>query len=159
MKYFEGCKTIEDVKKAFKEYARKLHPDNGGDAEAFKTMMQEYEIAFNRCKNTHYNAAGETYEKETTETPEQFAEIINRIIHMAGVKIEIIGSWVWLSGNTMVYKEDIKAAGFWWSQSKKAWYYTGGEGHSKRRGRYSMKQLRNKWGTVEVDTEEQRKIS
>lgn len=161
MKYFENCRTIEDVKKTFKELARRLHPDNGGDAEAFKAMMQEYEKAFNRLKNTHYNSQGETYDKETetTETPEQFAEIINKVIFMDDVKIEIIGSWVWLSGSTMVYKDEIKAAGFWWSKSKKAWYYTGEKEHSKRRGRYSMNKLREKWGSVEVEKEEQKRLA
>lgn len=160
-KYFNGCTTIEDVKRVFKELAKALHPDNGGDAEAFKAMMQEYQAAFNRLKNTHTNAAGETYtsEKETTETPEQFAEIINKIIFMDGVKIEIIGSWVWLSGNTMIYKDEIKAVGFWWSKSKKAWYYTGEKEHHKRRGHYSMSGLRDKWGSVEVEREEQKRLA
>lgn len=161
MKYFNGCKTIEDVKKVFKEYARKLHPDNGGDEEAFKIMMQEYNEAFKRLKNVHANMNGETYEseKESQETPEQFAKIINKLIFMQGVKIEIIGSWIWLSGNTMTYKDDIKAAGFWWSKSKKAWYYTGETDHKKRRGHYSMNGLRERWGSVEVEKGSQKAIS
>ena len=158
MKYFNDCKTIEDVKKAFKEHAKRLHPDSGGDAEEFKRMMQEYEAAFNRCKNVHASASGETYEKETKETPEQFAEIINKVIFFDGVKVEIIGSWVWLSGNTMLYKDEIKAAGFWWSKSKRAWYYSG-DGHRMRRGHYSLNALRDKWGSVEVEKTKQEKIT
>ena len=153
--FFSDCRTIEDVKRTFKELCKKLHPDNGGDAEQFKAMMQEYEIAFNRCKNFHTSASGETYEKETAETAAQFADIINKVIHFTGVDIERIGSWVWLSGNTMIYKEEIKAAGFIWSRSKRAWYYTGEENHKKRRGHYSMEQLRSRFGTVKVDSEEQ----
>lgn len=159
MDYFKGCKTIEDVKSAFKEYAKRLHPDCGGDAEQFKNMMQDYSKAFERLKRVHVNASGETYEKETTETPEQFADIIEKIIHFDGVKIEIIGSWIWLSRSTMLYKDDIKAAGFWWSKSKKAWYYSGDDHHGRRRGHYSMSGLRQKWGTMEVETEEQRKLA
>lgn len=96
MKYFKDCRTIEEVKQAFKDLVKRLHPDNGGNEEEFKTMMQDYNTAFNLYKNIHTNAAGETYESErkTTETPEQFAEIINKVIFMEGVKIEIIGSWV-----------------------------------------------------------------
>lgn len=149
--YFKDCKTAEDVKQLFKELAKKLHPDCGGDAEAFKAMMQDYNKAFERLKNIHTTAAGETYEKETDETPEQFAEIIEKLLNMDGVKIEIIGSWIWLTGSTMVYKEQIKSAGFWWSKSKKAWYYNGDKKHSRRRGRYNMEKLREKWGTTEID--------
>ena len=51
----------------------------------------------------------------------------------------------------MVYKEHIKSAGFWWSKSKKAWYYNGDKKKSHRRGRYNMDKLREKWGTTEID--------
>ena len=160
MKYFTNCKTAEDVKATFKDLAKKLHPDCGGDAEEFKKMMAEYKEVFNRLKNIHTTAAGETYEKETTETPEEFAEIINKIIHFAGCKIEIIGSWIWISGNTATYHEELKACGFWWSRSKKAWYFNGEtERKYKRRGHYSMNGLREKWGTEEVKTEEQKKLA
>lgn len=149
--YFKNCKTAEDVKQLFKELAKKLHPDCGGDAEAFKAMMQDYTATFERLKHIHTAATGETYEKETDETPEQFAEIIEKIIGMDGVKIEIIGSWIWLTGSTMVYKEQIKSAGFWWSKSKKAWYYNGDTKHRRRKGHYSMDKLREKWGFTEID--------
>lgn len=159
MKYFTNCKTIEDVKKLYRELAKKLHPDCGGNAEEFKAMMNEYRAAFERYKNIHTNAAGETYEKETTESPDEYADIINQVIHFDGVTVEIIGTWIWLTGNTMIYKDDIKAAGFWWSKSKKAWYYNGSDQKTRRRGRYSMEKLREKWGTQEVKTEERRKLA
>ena len=155
MKYFKDCKTAEDVKSRYRELAKKLHPDCGGDAEQFKAMMNEYKDAFERLKSIHVNQAGETYEKETTETPEAFAEIINKVIHFDGVHVEIIGSWVWLTGATMLYKEEIKAAGFWWSKTKKAWYWNGSDQKTRRRGRYSMEGLRNHWGTVHLDPDPQ----
>lgn len=159
MKYFEECRTAEDLKKAFHKAAAKLHPDNGGDAAEFKTMKAEYEKAWSILKDVHINAAGETYRKETDETPERFTGIIEKIIHMSGVKIEIIGAWIWLSGNTMTYKDEIKAAGFWWSKSKKAWYFNGETVHKKRRGHYSMNGLRQRYGSVEVETVEQKKLA
>ena len=150
MKYFAGCKTIEDVKQRYRELAKKLHPDCGGNAEDFKRMSAEYTEAFERYKNIHINAAGETYTKETTETPERFAEIINRIIGLDGIHIEIIGSWIWLTGSTLIYKDTIKAAGFWWSKTKQAWYWNGETTKTKRRGRYNMTQLRERWGSQEI---------
>lgn len=152
--FFKDCHTCEDVKKTYHKWAKKLHPDEQGNAEEFKRMSAEYERAFEAFKNIHVNAEGESYEKESTETPEQFKDIIDKVIHFDGVNVEIIGSWVWLTGSTMIYKEQIKAAGFWWSKSKKAWYWNGSTEKTKRRGRYSMDGLREKWGSQEVKEDE-----
>ena len=159
MRYFNKCKSIEDVKETFRKLAKQLHPDNGGNAEEFKAMKAEYESAFNRLKNVHRTQEGKTYEskQESTETPEMFAAIIEKLLKMDGVKIEIIGSWIWLTGNTMAYKEEIKALHFFWSSTKKAWYYTGEEKKSRRKGHYSMDGLRNKWGSQTVGTGKEEK--
>lgn len=159
MKYFENCKTAEDVKKTFHKWAAALHPDNGGSEEDFKAMMTEYTQIFNRLKNIHETASGEEYTKETTETPEQFAEIVNKIIHFDGVKIEIIGSWIWLSGNTYAYKDQIKEAGFFYSKNKKSWYYNGDTERKHHRGHYTMNQLKEKFDVTEIKTEKQAAIA
>ena len=159
MRYFTECITAEELKKAYHRAATKLHPDNGGNEEEFKAMQADYEKAFELLKNVHMNAEGETYRKETTETAADFMDIIEKIIHFDGVKVEIIGSWIWLTGNTMAYKDEIKAAGFFWSKSKKAWYFNGDTQKTRRRGRYSMNGLREKWGSVEVEKKEQQRLT
>jgi len=150
-RYFKNCTTAEEVKKEFTRLAKALHPDNGGDAEEFKIMMNEYRRAWNTYKNIHETAEGEAYEKETTETAEQFADIILPFIHFTDITIEIIGSWVWMTGATYNYSEQLKTAGFWFSKSKKAWYLNP-NGNKKRRGHYSMNKLREKYGSEEVKT-------
>lgn len=157
--YFTDCKTIEQLKKAFYKIAKELHPDNGGNAEEFKAMQNEYNAVFNRVKNIHATADGDTYEKETAETPEQFADIINKIIHFEGVTIEIIGSWIWTTGNTYEYKDVLKELHFMWSKSKKAWYYNGETDGRKRRGHYSLNKIREKYGSQEVETEKTEKLA
>lgn len=160
-KYFNSCKTAEEVKATFKELAKKLHPDNGGNAEAFKTMMSEYTEAWKRYKNVHKTAEGETYEKETATDEEGkiYSDIILACMNFTDVKIEIIGSWIWLSGNTKLFANEIKELGFFWSKNKKAWYYNGSEKKSRRRGRYNMDQLRNMWDTEEVKSKTSAKIA
>lgn len=158
MKYFTSCRTIEDVKKLYRELAKKLHPDCGGNADEFKAMQAEYSIAFEKYKNIHVNAQGETYTKTAEAaaddcSAEEYADIIDKVIHFEGVNVEVIGSWVWLTGATMIYKDEIKAAGFWWSKTKKAWYYNGSTRKTRRRGRYSMEGLRAKWGSTRFGTD------
>lgn len=67
MKYFNTCKTIEEVKKTFKELAKALHPDQGGNETEFKEMMQDYNTAFNLYKIIHTNAACATYSATPSE--------------------------------------------------------------------------------------------
>lgn len=44
MKYFYNIPaTVEELKKQFRALCIKLHPDKGGNAEEFKTMLNEYE--------------------------------------------------------------------------------------------------------------------
>ena len=154
MMYFMGCETIEDVKARFKELAKRLHPDNGGNAEEFKKMMSEYTIAFNRYKNKH-KATNEgqdsNHEGSSTETAEEFAELIEKLLKMEGVKIEIIGSWIWLTGNTYAYRDQIKELRFFWSTTHKAWYYTGEDKKGRQKGRYrKVNDLKKKWGCTDV---------
>ena len=67
-KYFTNCETIEDVKKLYKKLAHKLHPDCGGSAEEFAQMSAEYEVAFNRLKNTKVKSTRERQQKHHSST-------------------------------------------------------------------------------------------
>lgn len=149
MKYFSGLQTREEIRAKFVQLAKALHPDNGGNAEDFKAMMQEYQTAYNTASESKTEAG-----KERTVNYDsfKFANIINSIITFDGIKIEIIGSWIWVSGNSFAYHEQLKALNFFWSKSKKAWYFTGDDKFSYKRGSYNMKQLRQKWGTAEIET-------
>ena len=124
--YFENAKTLEDVKQLYKRLARELHPDcNPGKdtTAAFQDMQRQYNEAFNRCKNIHVNKDGEQYEKETTETPEQYAAIINALLKCQGLVIELCGSWLWVTGNTKENAGTLKDLHFKWSKNKSAWYF------------------------------------
>lgn len=171
MRYFEKCTCIEDVKEEYRRLAKALHPDNGGDAEEFKRMMQAYTSAYNRFKGIHRKQANEnTQNAENTAdgphtsskedyTAEQYAEIVNRVIGFEGVEIEIVGSWIWLSGNTFLYKDQIKAAGFFWSSKHKKWYYNGSKKKSKRHSKMSYDDIKNLHGAYEIKTDRRVKLA
>lgn len=152
MTYFKGIKNIEDLKNAYKKLAKELHPDNGGDTRAFQDMQNDFAELFNRLKDVHRkDQAGHDQEEEhTEETPEQFADIIAKVVNLDGVEIEIIGHWVWLSGNTYFYKDTIKAAGFFWSSKHKKWYWNGGNRKSKKHSKMNMETIKLVHGCTKV---------
>ena len=157
MKYFTNCKTAEDVKKQYRENARKYHPDLGGDPEQFKEMHAEYEQIFNRLKNTHKNAEGKTYEKATDETPEQFASIINALIRLKGIEVEICGSWIWVSGNTREHKDILKDLHFKWANRKQAWYFHFEPYRKRSRRELSLDEIRDMFGSQHYEQAEEEK--
>lgn len=163
MRYFADCKTVEDVKQRFKKLARELHPDCNRDrdtSEEFKAMYSQYEEAFERLKNIHVNAAGETYEKESTETASQYADLIEKLLHMPGLVIELCGSWLWVTGNTKEHKEELKELGFKYSPNKYAWYYHSEPYHKRGKSKKSMEDIRSMYGSQKyaTRTEEMEKL-
>ena len=161
MTYFKNCKSIEDVKEVYRKLAKKLHPDCGGNAEEFKKMSAEYTTAYNRFKNVHRSQAADQTEKtEYREyTAEEFADIINKVIHLDGVEIEIVGTWVWLSGNTYPHRETIKAAGFFFSSKHKKWYYNGSTKKSRKHSKLSYEEVKNIHGCKTVKTAAQARLT
>ncbi len=163
MTYFKNCKTAEELKKAYREWAKKLHPDLGGNAEEFKAMQNEYEKLWERLKNVHQNVKGETYTKTsdtTTETPQEFINIINTLIRLRGIEVEICGSWIWVSGDTRTHKEILKQLSFKWAHKKKAWYYHKDKFRKKSHEELTMDEIRDMFGSkrYEQEQEEEKKL-
>lgn len=46
MKYFKNVKSRDELKKVYRQLARKYHPDLGGDAEVMKELNNEFDIMF-----------------------------------------------------------------------------------------------------------------
>ena len=151
MRYLnENIKTLEELKKAYHRLCLKLHPDVGGSDEEMKILNAEYEQLFERVKNIHVNKDGETYEKETQETPQEFQSLIAELLKLDGIEIEIIGCFVWVSGNTKPHKEQLKALGFRWHSKKKCWYKSPDNYHRWGGGEYSMDDIRMMYTTIKV---------
>lgn len=160
MKIFERVETLEELKREYKTLAMKYHPDRGGDTETMKFINAKYDEVFLQVKDTHRNKKGETYHSESTEMEDEFKDIIDVLLKFKDITIEIIGSFIWLSGKTKPYKEELKEMGFKWSHNKKMWYKSP-DGY-KRRGKknYEIEEIRNiyKSKTVNNKADESQKL-
>lgn len=159
MKYFANCKTLEELKKEYRKLGKIHHPDCGGDEEIMKAINNEYDEMFPKLKNKHVNKEGKMYEKENNESPEEFKNIINALMRMKGVHAEIIGCFIWVSGNTKEYKDALKQLGFKWHSKKAMWYKAPEDYKRYSKAQYSMDEIRGMYG-VQFEgegTEEERK--
>ena len=152
MKWFNNPKTIEEVKQQYKRLALAHHPDVGGDNESMKEINAEYDVLFAKLKDVHQAADGNVYTAKaaTTETANQFKDIIDKLIHMDNINIEICGSWVWVSGKTYRHKDKLKHIGFKFSKQKAAWYYHS-DGYRKHNSKtYTLDEIRDLFGSETV---------
>lgn len=151
MKYFTNVTTLDELKKQYRRLAMIHHPDVGGDPETMKAINNEHDALFEILKKQHNDRAaadetGKIY--ATTETAEEFREIIEKLLRMTGLEVELCGSWLWIGGNTREHKDDLKAAGCRWSNNKKLWYWHHAEEGSRwHRGTKTINQIRAKYGS------------
>jgi len=149
MKYFNNPKTLEELKKQYRELAMKHHPDKGGDTAVMQAIKNEYDEMFEILKDVHQTKDGETYtaKQSSAETPEHFKQIIDELMRMEEITIEIIGCFIWVTGNTRAYKDKLKELKFNWHSKKIAWYLKPEDYRRQSRKDYSFDEIRNMYGT------------
>ena len=149
-KYFKPePETLEDLKAQYRKLAMKHHPDKGGDTETMKAVNAEYDDFFPKLKDIHKNKDGETYtaRQTTTETADNFKDLINELMRMDGITIEVIGCFVWVTGDTKQHREQLKALRFQWHSKKAAWYLKPEDYYRKSRREYDLEEIRAMYGT------------
>ncbi|MDE7430852.1 MAG: J domain-containing protein [Lachnospiraceae bacterium] len=162
MKYFKDVRTLEDLRRQYKELLKKYHPDNAnGSTAATQEINAEYDRLFKVLKDQHESTADSTAHKESSynaniydwENDKALREVLQKIINFDGIEIEIVGAWLWVSGNTYSYKKELKEIGFKWANTKKQWYYHTEAYRKKSRKSLSMDDIRNYYGSTKVQTD------
>ena len=152
--YFSNCKSIEEAKRLYHKLAVANHPDLGGDLATMQAINNEYDIIAIKLANIHESVSGDTYETEqqTAEIPADFRDLINKLIHLDGINIELIGRWIWLTGNTYFHKDTIKSLGFKYASNKKAWFWHSEQDGTANRKKMSLEQIKEKYGCTAFQT-------
>jgi len=114
-------KTEDGLKKAYRAACLKHHPDKGGNEEIMKLVNAAY--AFLKKCDTWWTGEQARAAKKQTPLTETMQDIIDRLKGLPGIKIEIIGSWLWVSGLTYNHASVLKNCRMRFSGNKKAWYY------------------------------------
>ena len=160
-KYFNNVNTLEDLRKQYKELLKQYHPDNGGDVAVMQEVNTEYNKLFKILKNHHDNAQHDSTNNSESEysknmydweNDKALRDVLNQIIKFNGIDIEIVGQWVWVSGNTYACKKELKEIGFKWASQKKMWYWHSEAFRKKSKKTLSMDAIRNYYGSTKVNT-------
>ena len=158
MKHFSSVTSLDDLKLQYKKLAFKNHPDRGGKTEVMQEINNEYEQLLNRIINEaskdQYQDSSEngrgfwSSRSEHSEVEKKVKQAIDAIINLDGLDIEIIGVWVWVSGDTKQHKDKLKEAGFVWNRVQCKWVFIGKK--SNGRGRMTLDQMRELHGSQKV---------
>ena len=146
MKYFLGVKNANELKSLYRKLCNELHPDKGGNASEFITMMDEY----NSIKDSFNNET----ESENLNA-EQFYNLLQQLEKLTNIRIEFIGSFIWLfdevEGSMYQQKEIIKSFIFdgynsaRWAKVKKSWYFSPADYKSKGKA-VDLNLIKTKYG-------------
>jgi hypothetical protein len=83
--------------------------------------------------------------KEKATVSEKITELQEKI-DLAGLHLEICGSWLWVTGKTFQVKDTLKELGFRYSANKLAWYYRQVENRSGNQEPISLEKIRELYG-------------
>lgn len=149
MKFFHGCSTLDEVKALYKKLALENHPDRGGDTATMQAINAEYAFASARILK------GANLSEEETEQQirfsEEYRQIIEQIAHLPGITIELVGLWIWVTGNTYPHRATLKTAGLFFASKKQAWYYRSEDLKELRGGKKSLDEIRSKYGSEVIN--------
>jgi hypothetical protein len=157
--WFFGCKTEQEIKKRFHELMLVHHPDRGGNLGICQEIVGRYHEALKSCQYTgaEWNGERQAYRYEET-LEKEFEEAMNWAMTLAFCKVELIGTWLWVSGKTLLIRETLKEKGFHWASKKGAWCFHVGIWRRNKK-RFELDDLRARYGyEVLKEPEEQRAV-
>lgn len=147
IKEFSEVTGINEAKKVYKTLAKKLHPDLGGSEEEFKLLNAIYTDLIEH----------KIYFSNDFKIDLDLEKIISQILHFENIIIELVGSWIWLSGDTKEIKDKLKELGFKWASKKKMWFY--GEMKGRNPQEKTIDEIKAKYGSKTFKKKENEKLA
>lgn len=162
LRALKSAQNLNELKQLYRAFALHFHPDHGGDEESMKQINIRFTRCFDYLKNRQNDEATEAHKQgnwagyyTTTETPEEFIEIISKLDKLPGLVVELCGRWLWISGETKKHREALKACGCRWSKNKNMWYWRHDEDYCHKRNGNSLdiEEIRAQFGSQRMNRE------
>ncbi|HEY3369394.1 MAG TPA: hypothetical protein VGK10_01020 [Prolixibacteraceae bacterium] len=151
MNYFENVRTLEELRKQYRNLAFANHPDRGGETAVMQEINNQYEKLSQKLIEGNESFSDERKEWEH-QVSEELRQKLDKVIFLPNIIIELIGSWIWITGNTYAIRALLKEEGFKFSSPKSAWYFHSGEYIKKSGILLSMEELKDLWGYQNIES-------
>jgi len=167
MNRFSNCTTLEQAKGLYKALVRENHPDTGGDTRTMQDINAEYadflkNFATSEARTRQSTAHAENRKSaadfhDLDEVGEKIRIMIEFALNLDGVEIELMGLWVWLTGNTKAHVQTFKdwneahEIKWRWMHKKQAWVYAGVPSFNRKEK--SLDEIRDTYGSQKFSRE------
>jgi len=165
VKFFAGMSDVNAVKQEYRRLAKLHHPDHGGDTRTMQILNDEYHAALkaldgqvNQGTDGKEHTYRYNYEREQA-VMDKIAELL--ALHLPeDVTLELIGTWVWVHGNTRPIKDKLADAGCIWHGIRQMWYWRQAT-YSRKFSHKDFDDLRRSFGSqvYREEREESRQIA
>jgi hypothetical protein len=152
---FDNLSTSSEVKSEYRrliEIAVFAGTETADVDEAYLNRLEE----LNGQVTTGADGKEHTY-RFNPNVEKQTLAVLQTLLamQMDNVKIELVGTWVWASGNTRPHKENLKKAGLIWHGKRKRWYHRVRGGPRKYSG-LPFAAVRKMHGSQEYEAEKKK---
>ncbi len=167
-KLFAALKSAKDNQAKQTRYTYNGQGNQTSDAsynQTYQKNSESYSKQGNQAGNTNKQRAQSGQRRKQRnrnnyghrDVDDGFKEIIEILIHLSGIKIELCGQWLWISGKTKEYEDELIAAGCKRAAKKRKWYWRPPGSEPRYRGKaYSMAYIRKKYGSIKINAEEEK---
>lgn len=146
--YFAGIRTVEELRKQYRELLKKYHPDNaGGSVEATQKINAEYDRIFADLSKKEGSDKESCTEQENA-ADEAFREVLEKIINY-DIDIQIIGDWIWCF-NSYPYRNQLKELNFRYAPRKRAWIWHAEPYHRHHKKEIPLSHIKARYGCETV---------
>jgi len=114
--FFDGCFDLADLKHRYLAMAKEYHPVTGKDPiTLFMCRLQYYQMS--REPLMKLSSQSDGFQLDILEFPYKIDKLIGW-----GLKVEMIGTWCWVNGNTLPHEDELSEMGLIYEPSLKSWY-------------------------------------
>lgn len=146
-RYFDHLNRLQEIKKEYHRLTKLHHPDVGGNTATMQEINRQYKEAVEWIAK---HGEGKDRQDAAQEVPEAFAAAVAAVVNLEGIALDLVGAWIWATGNTYTHKDALRAAGYKWASKKRAWYWRPEWAAVSKGSKKSLEEIKDKYGCERI---------